>query len=210
MITADELLTTTRAVRKRLDFDREVPRNLIEECLEIAIQAPTGSNQQSWKFMVLTDPEPRRIVAEAYKEGAGAYMKMREENPSVPKGSTAGQMVRVAKSSRYLMDNFERVPVLLIPLIDKLPGVTDGFIWSSMLGSILPATWSYMLAARARGLGTSWTTLHLIHADRVSEALGIPDHLQQVACIPTAFYTGEGFSPAKRRPVAEITHWNRW
>lgn len=218
-MNADKLLTTTRAVRKRLDFDRPVEPALIEECLEVALQGPTGGNTQGWHFVVVYDADKRAALAEIYKEAWQLYKKapgsvfaLAQEEPSSPRKK---QLQRVAESADYLVDNLHRVPVHVIPCIggrvDQMGGPAASAILASVYGSILPATWSYMLAARARGLGTTWTTCHLIHERRAAEILDIPyEDISQVALIPTAYSIGTEFKPALRKPLDEILHVDQW
>lgn len=201
---ADELLTTTRAVRRRLDLDREVPRELILECIRVAQQAPTGGNSQGWGFVVVTDEAKRATLADLYRRTADSYLKSAGER------SGDDQTMRVYGSAVYLAEVLHRVPVHVIPVIQgRLDGLPNAMV-AGAYGSIIPAAWSFMLAARARGLGTAWTTLHLPHEKDAAELLGIPDTHTQIALIPTAFYTGETFQPAARPPADTITHWDTW
>lgn len=208
LVTVDKLLTTTRSVRKRLDLTRPVERKVIEECLEIAIQAPTGSNRQGWHFVVVTDAEKRATIATSYKKAWEAYKAQGGPAPSVK--PDIRQMVKVVRSAEYLAEHMGEVPVMIIPCIEGR--VEDGSVvmQASMYGSILPAAWSLMLALRSRGLGSAWTTLHLGFEKEVGELLGIPDSVTQAALLPVAYYTGDDFHPAKRRPASEVTHWDHW
>ncbi len=211
-MTADEVLTTTRSVRKRLDFDRPVPREIIEECLEIAIQAPTASNRQTWSFVVLTEPGPKKIVADAYRKAFQIYAT--QIVPGMPKFADddprTKQQEGVTNSAVYLADKMHEVPALVIPCIegklDKAPLMEAAAHW----GTIAPAAWSLMLALRSRGLGSAWTTLHLMFEAEVSKALGIPDGISQAALLPVAYTKGTDFKPAARIPARELTHWNAW
>ncbi|MGK5115730.1 MULTISPECIES: nitroreductase family protein [unclassified Geodermatophilus] len=210
-LTPDELLTTTRAVRRRLDLTRPVPLELVRECLEIALQAPSGSNAQSWHWVVVTDPAQRAAVGEVYRERVQRYAEA---------GTFAGRLFadrpersevqqRVGDSAVWLGEHMGEVPVLVVPCIATgrpLPEGNQAGLW----GSLLPAVWSYMLAARARGLGTAWTTLHLGREAEVADILGIPDGVHQAALVPTAFYTGETFRPAARDPLDTVLHLDRW
>jgi nitroreductase len=197
----DHLLTTTRAVRKRLDLERPVPRELILECLEIAIQAPTGGNTQRWRWVIVDDPDKKLALADMYRAGWGPYL---ESQKKVREQQGLPAETAVSSSADYLADHFHEAPALLIPcLLDRGDG--PGY-W----GSVIPATWSFMLAARSRGLGTALTTIHLMKEREAAELLGIPDTVSQAALIPIAYYTGDDFKPAKRRPAAEITYWNEW
>lgn len=205
----DELLTTTRAVRKRLDLARPVEPELLRECIEIALQAPTGSNRQTWHFVVLTEEGPRRAIAELYQRAWATYgQRTRPEYPADdPRGAA---MARVLDSAGYLADHMHEVPALVVPCIEGRPEDLPIAQQASLWGSILPGVWSFMLAARSRGLGTAWTTIHLVHEEEAREALGIPESWLQAALIPVAHYTGESFKPAPRLPVEQVTSWNRW
>lgn len=209
-LTTDELLTTTRAVRKRLDLTRTVPLDLVRECLEIAIQAPTGSNSQGWQWIVVTDPEVRATIAGYYQKSFERYRRAGRAagSPYAGDPARAATQERVGDSSDWLAEHYAEVPVFVIPCIHatSLPEGNQAGLW----GSIIPAAWSYMLAARARGLGTCWTTLHLKYEQEVAELLGLPEGMRQAALIPTAYFTGETFKPAKRDPLATILHLDRW
>lgn len=197
----DHLLTSTRAVRKRLDFDTPVPRELIAECLSIAIQAPTGGNTQRWRWMVIDDPAKKAALADMYRKGWEPYL---EQAKATRKDQGLSAETRVSESADYLAERLHEVPAMLIPcLLDRGDG--PGY-W----GSVLPAAWSFMLAARSRGLGTALTTIHLFKESEAATLLGIPDTVSQAALIPIGYYTGDDFKPAKRRPVEEITYWNDW
>jgi nitroreductase len=204
LAATDELLTTTRAVRKRLDLDRPVPRELVLECVAIAQQAPTGGNSQGWGFVVVTDADKRTRLAELYRATADGYLRSSRDR------ATDEQTKRVYESAVYLSDVLDRVPVHVIPVVQgRVDGQPNG-IAAGLYGSIIPAAWSFMLAARARGLGTAWTTLHLFKEKETAELLGIPDDYTQVALIPLAYYTGETFRPAERAPAETIAHWDTW
>jgi len=207
--TVDHLLTTTRSVRKRLDLERPVEREIIMECLDIAIQAPTGSNAQGWHFVVVTDAEKRAKIAEYYKKSWDAYVTQ-PPPPSTAKRATGGQMRKVVSSATYLAENLQNVPVFVIPCYEGRVEKAQPFMQASLYGSIIPAGWSLMLALRARGLGSSWTTLHLLYEKEVAELLGIPANVTQTALIPIAYYTGDDFKPANRHPIEELTYWDTW
>ena len=210
-LVADEVLTTTRAVRKRLDLARPVPRELLLECLEIAVQAPTGSNRQGWHFVFISDPETKRAVAGHYRRSWEAYSQM--PPPRYDEADVRGRrMPSVKSSSQYLAEHMHEAPWLVIPVAHgRLPEGASTTVQASFWGSILPAFWSFMLAARARGLGTAWTTLHLVYEREVAEVLGIPyERFTQAGLTPVAFFTGTGFRPAARIPLEGITHWDRW
>lgn len=209
-LAPDELLTTTRTVRRRLDLDRPVELGTVKECLRIALQAPSGSNAQRWHWVVVTDPGLRAAIGGHYRRAVAAYRgsagfagRLHADDPD-----RSAVQRRVGDSAAYLGEVLGRVPVLLVPCIEArtLPAGNQAGLW----GSLLPATWSYMLAARARGLGTAWTTLHLRYEREVAGILGLPEHVRQGALIPTAHYTGTGFRPAARQPLEEVLHVDRW
>lgn len=210
---ADDVLTTTRAVRRRLDFSRDVDPALIRECLTIALQAPTGGNDQGWHFVVVSDADQRAAVSDEFRAGAIAYAqrdKPQRKRRELADDERAARK-RVMASSGYLFEHLHKVPVLVIPCVEgRFDGaaVTDQ---ATAFGSILPAVWSFMLAARSRGLGTAWTTVHLDRERQVADILAIPyDDVTQVALIPVAHTIGNDFKPAKRRPVDDVAHWNGW
>jgi len=213
LTVTDHLLTTTRSVRNRLDFDRPVEREILEECLEIAIQAPTGSNEQGYHFLVIDDIDQKALVSDYYRNAFAIYARMHMQSPmnfddNDPRKAQAGP---VAVSAAYLAQNIHKAPFLVIPCIEgRVEESASVFPQALMYGSILPATWSLMLALRARGLGTAWTALHLMFEKQVAEALEIPDTITQVALLPIAYFKGVDFKPAKRIPAQQRTYWNRW
>jgi nitroreductase len=211
LATVDKLLTTTRSVRKRLDFSRPVPRDLVRKCIEIAMQSPTGSNTQGWHFVVVTDPEKRKAIAKMYREAFQFYV----DNPDMratyePSDLRAGQMPRIIDSAQYLADHLHEAPVFVIFCVDGRVEQAGVIGQASVYGSILPAAWSFMLAARARGLGSAWTTLHLIHEKETAKILGIPETVTQTALLPVAYFTGTDFKPAKRLNPERAIHWDTW
>lgn len=210
-LTAHDVLTTTRAVRKRLDFDRPVPRDLLLECLQVAVQAPTGSNRQEWQFVLVDDAEKKRAIAEHYGRSWDAYSAA--PRPAYDEGDVRREhQPRVVSSAQYLRQRMHEAPWLLIPCIrGRLPEGAPTVMQAGLWGSIVPAFWSFLLAARARGLGTAYTTLHLAYEREVAEILGIPyDEFTQAGLTPIAYYKGEDFAPAARVPLESITHWNGW
>jgi nitroreductase len=209
-LTPDQLLTTTRSVRKRLDLTRDVPIDLVRECLEVALQAPSGSNRQGWHWMVITDENSRRVIGNYYRQAVASYLKSSGSAATLFADDQERNAVqrRVGDSVAYLGEHMGEVPVLVIPCV-RAPGLSAGS-QAGLWGSLLPAAWSYMLAARARGLGTAWTTLHLRHETEISELLGIPTDIRQGALIPTAYYTGDTFRPARRQPLDDVLHINSW
>jgi len=218
-LAPDALLSTTRAVRKRLDLTRPVEMDVIRECLELALQAPTGSNAQGWHFVVVRDAEKRRRIGELYGQSFEAYRRMPQSAHQLDAGGDsahAKQMERVISSAEYLAAHLGEVPVHLIACVQGradtgLAPPMANVAQASLFGSILPAVWSFMLAARARGLATAWTTLHLVHEKTVSELLGIPyDEVTQVALVPVAYATKTDFEPARRKPLENVLHVDTW
>jgi nitroreductase len=206
----DALLSTTRAVRKRLDFDRPVPAEVINECLDLSQQAPTGSNRQGWAWLVVTDKDKRAALGEMYHRGAMAYLNQAEKDAA--QMDDGGQTSRVIDSALYLADKLQDVPVHVIPCINVglMPDNPPRAAWAGVMGSIMPAVWSFQLALRARSLGSVLTTLHLSQEKDAAALLGIPDDFMQVALLPVAYTMGTDFKPAKRPPIGDITHWERW
>lgn len=209
-LTPDEVLTTTRSVRKRLDLTRPVERSVIEECLRIAQQAPSASNRQHWHFIVVTDPAKRAALGELYlKARQGTFASRQTRVFSSDEAAEAYQ--RVAASADYLADRMGQVPVLVIPAIEGRIEAQSFSGQAALWGTILPAAWSFMLAARARGLGSVWTTIHLAYEREASEILGIPyDKVTQAAMIPLAYTVGTDFKLAQRDPLESMVHWDTW
>jgi nitroreductase len=204
---ADLLLSTTRSVRRRLDFDRPVERDVLLECLSLAVQAPSGSDRRTWRWMVVTDADLKSRIADIYREEGIGYL--RKSLATAEEGEDAARR-RVFESAVYLAENLERAPAFVIPCIAEDLGQKDQTGVIATLGSVIQAGWSFQLALRARGLGSTWTTLHLGQAEAVADLLGIPDGVTQVSLMPVAYTKGLDFRPAKRPPVSEITHWNHW
>ena len=219
-LTADELLATTRSVRRRLDLERAVPLGLLRECVDIALQAPTGGNAQTAHFVIVVDEKKRAGIADLYRRSWAGYRKapgsVYDKHAREPEGPRKEQLGRVAESADYLVDNLHRVPVHVIPCIESRlgmapPGPFANIVHASGYGSIIPAAWSFMLAARARGLASAWTTAHLGLEKEAAELLGIPyDRVTQVALLPTAYSLGTGFRRALRRPAEEVMHVDAW
>ncbi len=212
-LTPDELLSTTRSVRKRLDFSRPVEPEVIQECLELAVQAPTGGNRQGWHFVIVTDEAQRKALGDIYRKGYKLYRQITASTykPGSLPPEQEKTLSRVRSSSDYLAEHMHEAPVLLLPCmwgrVDGKPSQEQAGFW----GSILPAAWSFMLAARERGLGTTWTTIHLFYEREAAEALGIPyEKVTQAALIPVAYTLGTDFKPAPRKDMDSILHWNRW
>jgi len=208
----DHLLTTTRSVRKRLDLTRPVEPEVIEQCVEIAIQAPTASNRQTWHFVVVADIGKRAQIAELYRKSFSAYLRSGARTAGAGReyAPSESQMQRVAESSMYLAEHMHEVPALVIPCIEGRVEAASVLAQASWYGSILPAVWSFMLALRARGLGAAWTTLHLAYEKEVAGILGMPENTTQAALLPVAYFKGDDFKPAERIPAHRFTHWDAW
>jgi nitroreductase len=200
----DELLTTTRAVRHRLDLARPVDREVILECVQLATQAPTASNAQDWRWMVITDGDKRAAIAEIYRSIGADYLAHAAASTTDP------QTRRVYQSALGLTETLAKVPVHVIPCLEGRFDGSDQLAAASAWASIIPAGWSFLLALRSRGLGSVWTTMHLAKAQEVAELLGIPSTVTQAALFPVAYTIGTDFRPAVRPPAETITFWNTW
>lgn len=206
--TCDHLLTTTRSVRLRLDLGRPVEPALLRECMEIALQAPSETNTQRWRFIIVTDAARRAALAEIYRDSFAAYWEAsRAKMGNAPVNAATQRMI---DSAVFLTDHLHEVPVHVMFCIQGDLPAQPLFEQASAYGSIIPAAWSFMLAARARGLGCCWTTVHLKQAARAAAVLGIPDGVTQAALLPVAYYTGDDFQPAVRQPLDEVLYWNAW
>ncbi len=214
-LSPDELLSTTRAVRKRLDFERPVPDDVVRECVELAMQSPSGSNNMTMQFVIVRDEAKRRAIGDVYRQCYGIYQSMDGVYiRSIDKGEEAAnaQQQRSADSADYLGEHMGDAPVLVIPCTvgARLDGV-PAMMSASMGANVIPAMWSFMLAARARGLGTCWTTVHLMMEQAVADIVGIPfDEVQQICLSPLAYTKGTDFKPAARPPADSIIHWDQW
>jgi nitroreductase len=204
-LSADEVLSTTRAVRRRLDLTRPVEREVLDECLLLAQQAPSGSNAQNWHFVVVTDAEARAKLAGIWRRGAERYREFIGPGPFDP------ARARIYETVWYLADHLHEVPVHVIPCIEGRIDGARGSVQAGKWASIIPAAWSFMLAARERGLGTAWTSFHLSWEQEAAEILDIPyADVMQAALIPVAYTIGTDFSAARREPLDTMVHWNRW
>jgi nitroreductase len=205
-LDVDEALATTRTVRRRLDLSRPVPGELVEECLELALQAPSGSNRQGWHFVTVTDAERREALADLYRR---AYVRYEERTyASAPAGWQGSSLL---DSARYLADHLAEVPLLLVPCLWGRPEGLPLPALAAFFGSIMPATWSFCLAARARGLASALTTMHLAFEEEAAAILEIPvDKVTQAALVPVAFLLGDAPGRGARRPLAEVLHREHW
>ena len=209
-LSVDDVLTTTRSVRKRLDFETPVSREVLMECLELALQAPTGSNAQGWQWIFVEDAEKKKALADIYRANATSYLAL----PKPERGGIRDEQIdAVMNSAKYLAEHLQDAPVLMVPCLEgRVDGAPSGKT-ASFWGSLLPAVWSFMLALRSRGLGSAWTTLHLLGdgEKQAAELLGIPfDKYSQGGLFPIAYTKGTDFRPAKRLPAEQLTHWDTW
>ena len=202
--SVDELLATTRAVRKRLDLMRSVDRDVILECVRLAMQAPTASNAQDWRWVVITGADKRAAIAEIYRSIGAEYLAHAAASATDP------QTQRVYRSALELTETLAKVPVHVIPCLEGRFDGSDQLAAASAWASIIPAGWSFLLALRSRGLGSVWTTIHLAKEREVAELLGIPATVTQAALFPVAYTIGTDFLPAARPPAETITFWNTW
>ncbi|MFG1641635.1 nitroreductase family protein [Amycolatopsis sp. NPDC049252] len=200
----DHLLSTTRAVRRKLDLDRPVEPAVLEECLNLALQAPTPGNAQAWRWLVVRDQDVKERLGALFREVGEAYLAGRE----AAAGDDAGASRSLA-SGRHLIDVIERVPVFVIPCLEGRPSgenATD----AAFYGGIFPAVWSFQLALRSRGLGSTLTTYHLSREAEAAEILGVPDGFTQVGLLPVAYTTVQDFKPAARVPLSEVAYLDHW
>ncbi len=209
-LTPDEVLTTTRAVRKRLDLTRPVQRAAVEECLQIALQAPNGSNRQTWNFIVVDDPALRSSMADIWRAGA-ADLGAAAAAATAPTRPPAERQPEIMESVSWLSEHLHEVPVLVVATVDGRPEGASMFTQATMWGSVLPAVWSFMLALRSRAMGSCWTTVHLEREREMAALLGIPiDEVTQVGLFPVAHTVGVDFRPGAREASADTIRWNGW
>ena len=210
LATVDHLLTTTRSVRKRLDLTRPVEPAVLERCIEIALQAPTGSNAQGWHFVIVTERDMRARLTALYRKGLELLLPTYASGPFPADDVRTRQLPGMLASGMHLYEHLHEVPVLVIPCIEGRFETAAVVMQATLYGSIFPAVWSFMLALRARGIGSCLTTDHLFYEAEAAQILGIPDTVTQVALLPVAYFTGTDFKPAKRLPARERTYWDRW
>ena len=199
----DRLLSTTRSVRRRLDLEREVPEELLLDCIDLAEQAPTGGNQTSRRWLVIRDPDTKAALADLYREAGGDWIVENAERIA----GTGHRNERTLDSGAHLARNLQHVPAIVLVTIY---GEHDGSGRPGLFDSVIQAAWSFCLALRSRGLGSAWTTLHLGAADRVADLLDLPEGVTQIVLLPVAWTIGDDFRPAPRRPAREITWFDRW
>jgi nitroreductase len=203
----DHLLSTTRAVRRKLDLDRPVGNEVIVECIRLATQAPTASNIQYWRWVVVRDQSLKDELGKLFRKVGNAYMQRRVKALGVAVNEPA--MARAVASGQYLVDVIERVPVFVIPCIEGRPPSNNAAL-SVFYGSIFPAVWSFQLALRSRGLGSTLTSYHLEYEAEAAKILGIPNNVTQVGLLPVAYTTVPDFKPAPRDPVEQIAYLDGW
>jgi nitroreductase len=194
--SVDTALRTTRSVRRRIDFTRAVEPELIEECIEVAIQAPTGIDAESWRFIVVTDPEKKHALATLYRAALGRLVEARGND--------------VKSTQHALADRLHEIPAIVVVCSIGKPLANSNAMQVAFYGSVLPAAWSFMVALRARGVGATWTTLHLLREDESARILGIPEGVTQTVLLPIGHMDGAVLRPATRKPAAEVTYWNGW
>ncbi len=200
---ADRLLSTTRTVRKHLDLEREVDVATLLDLIDVAEQAPSGSNQASRRWLIVRDPAMKKELAELYRAVGGDLLRTMAETPAGGDRTTQ----RVFSSADHLAQNMERVPALVLLTIY---GIHDNSGKPRLFDSVIQSGWSFCLAARARGLGTAWTTMHLERVEDAAAILGIPPGVTQIALIAVAHSDKDEFAPIKRRPAGEITYFDHW
>jgi nitroreductase len=204
LASVDYILETTRSVRKRLDLTRPVDRKVLMECLDIALQAPTGGNAQGWKWLIVTDDDKKAKIGEYYKRSFESYSK----GGRIPGRGNKKQLKKVYDSASYLANHMGEVPMMVFACVHGRPKRDS--VAAGLYGSIIPAAWSLMLALRARGIGSAWTTLHLAYEKECNKILGIPDNVTTAVLLPVAYFTGETFKKAKRLPAKDLTYWESW
>ena len=209
-LSVDEVLTTTRAVRKRLDVSRPVPRALIEECLELALQAPNGSNRNGWRWVIVDEPVLVEKLAAEYRAAMGLLNSGAIPTPNPLNSGIPGEE-KILQSAYALVEKLPKIPAFVIPL---MPGRPDGkslVEQASMWGSIVQAMWSFMLALRERGLGSIWATVATRREKEIAELLDIPhERYAQIGMFPVAYTIGTDFKRAWRKPVREVLDYNRF
>lgn len=193
----DHALSTTRSVRRRIDWGRSIEPEVLEAAIDVAVQAPTGANAEAWRFLVLTDPDPKRAVAELYRRALGRFRETRSEAAQKP-------------TVNDLAERLHEMPALIIVCSEGVPDAASRAMQVAFYASVLPAAWSLMVALRARGLGATWTTLHLLHEAEAAAALGIPDGVTQTVLLPVGYMRDAVLKPAVRKGARDVTYWNRW
>jgi nitroreductase len=196
LASVDLVLRTTRSVRRRLDFERPVEPEVIEECIDLATQAPTGIAAENWRFLVITSPEKKSAIADLYRRALDRL--------------TLARAVPAKTTQRALADRLHEIPALILVCAEGRPPEGSAAMQVGFYGSILPAAWSLMLALRARGLGSTWTSLHLLFESEAAAILDIPEGVTQTVLLPVAYMQGAVLKPAQRKPAREVTFWDGW
>ena len=204
LATVDRLLSTTRAVRRRLDYALPVPRDVLLDCIRLSQQAPTGTNAQHWRWIVIDDPAKKQALGEIYARG----LPMLDESAKTARDA---QTADVYRHARALAERMGETPVLVVPCLEGRLDEPDSLVMATTwYGSIYPAVWSFQLALRSRGLGSTFTTMHLAFEEDARAVLGLPDGVVQTALLPVAYTLGTDFKPTERPAPETITHWNGW
>jgi nitroreductase len=202
------VVETTRSVRRRLDYDREIEPAVLERCIDAAVQAPTGMNREAWRFLVLTDAAPKAAIGELYRTSMeGIATRFRDRLPEEMRDQ---KLPSERPTYVDLAENLHRMPALILVCSEGRPDPQNIAMQVAFYGSVLPAAWSLMLALRASGLGTTWTTLLVTEEERVASALGIPENVTQTILLPVAYTKGAVLKPAARKGAGEVTYWNHW
>ncbi len=192
----DHVLRTTRSVRRRIDFERAIEPEVIEACIDLAVQAPTGIRAENWRFVVVTDTQKKRAIADLYRQGGETFAKARG--------------VELKATQREHADRLHEMPALILVCAEGRPATGPAAVQVGFYGSVLPAAWSLMLALRARGIGSTWTSLLVLHEEAVADVLGIPADVSQTVLLPIGYMKDAVLKPAKRKPAREVTFWNAW
>jgi nitroreductase len=203
----EHALSTTRSVRRRLDLERAVEPEVIEACIDVATQAPTGLNREAWRFVVATDPKVKRALGDLYRRALDGLVS---EWPKLAEAAGISEPPPNRPTYQLLADRLHQMPALIVVCQLGVPDAADTARQVAFYGSVLPAAWSLMVALRARGLGSTWTTLHLREAAAAARILGIPDDVTQTVLLPVAYTKDARLKPADRKPAHEVTYWNRW
>ena len=201
----DDILATTRSVRRRIDFDRPVPPEVLLECIDIAVQAPTGVGPETWRFVVITDDDKKRSIAELYRQAFDDYMRTRFEELK----NSGDAPDELSPNYRYLADNLQNFPALILVCREGRPP-QEHTRQVAFYGSILPAAWSLMLALRTRGLGATWTTLLSSYEKQAAEILEMPSYITSTVLLPIGYMNGAKLKRATRTAARRVTYWDKW
>ena len=201
----DWALSTTRSVRRRIDWERPVAPEVIEAAIDVATQAPTGVQSENWRFLVLTEAEPKQAVAALYRSAFERYVAARTEA-----SAASTEVATPSAAQAQLAERLAEMPALILVCAEGVPTSEVAALQVGFYGSILPAAWSLMVALRVRGIGSTWTSLHLLHAEETARALGIPEGVTQTVLLPCGYTKDATLRPAQRKRAPEITYWNRW